>query len=924
MSPMKNLTSFILFLFIGCLSTVGQNLYPPIRNYKIFDYNAASNNWGLSTSEDGELFSANNAGLLHFNGEEWKLNTLPSKTTIRSVAAIKDKVYTGSYEEFGFWKKDSLGILQYTSLTHLIKNHEFTSEEFWQIIPFNNSIVFRSFSKVYVYKDNKITVVKSDIIVNNITAHNNKIIVAGGDDGLFWLNGETLEALPLKDSFSFVDKTVVDMVTFNNGLLIGTKLSGCYFIKDGKITEWASTINDTLKQYQLNKIVVLDQKNIAFGTIKNGLFLYNNYTKTYKSINREVGLQNNTILAMIVFKNQLWLGLDNGIDHIQLDHPITYYTDFTGVLGTVYDIATYNNKVYLGSNTGLYYVDNNKLHFVKGTQGHVWDIAIVDNELFCGHNTGTFKLNEDGVIKVSNISGGYQIEKIPERNSSFLQGTYTGIAKYSKDDTNNWLVTKLKGFDLPVKKLCFEDNKTLWVAHPYKGFYKLKLNSTYDSVISSKEYNGDNAPNKYNVKLYNIKNQIVFYSQGDWFKYDPILDKIVTLKEFDSFKNNELLYYNNDHFWFIDNEKSKKITYTNFKEDNIIIENQSLKKRIIPEAENIIKVNDSTYYFSLVDGYSKINFNKLNSQLKDNNRLPTPKLISFKGKQSTYAISSKNITLPYKDARNITLKIASPGIIHPKYYYSLDGKNAQFAELDKGFISFQNLSYGDYTLEVFGVGIDNKKSAPNVINFTIKAPWYLSVPAILIYCLLVITVIIIIRKYNKYKLNLKHNKLKEHLQKEQDEKIALLEKEKLAKEIKLKQKELANTTLNIAKKNEIILDVKTLLVQNKDKFTNQQRYKSFMKRLNNSVNNKEDWKRFEMNFKELHSDFFENLLKQYPKLTPKDLKLCAYLKMNLSTKEIAPLMAITIRGVEIHRYRLRKKLNIDSSENISNFLITFK
>lgn len=617
--------------FYWLLYTVGQNLYPPIRNYKIFDYNAASNNWGgLSTSEDGELFSANNAGLLHFNGEEWKLNTLPSKTTIRSVAAIKDKVYTGSYEEFGFWKKDSLGILQYTSLTQLIKNHEFTSEEFWQIIPFNNSIVFRSFSKVYVYKDNKITVVKSDIIVNNITAHNNKIIVAGGDDGLFWLNGETLEALPLKDSFSFVDKTVVDMVTFNNGLLIGTKLSGCYFIKDGKITEWASTINDTLKQYQLNKIVVLDQKNIAFGTIKNGLFLYNNYTKTYKSINREVGLQNNTILAMIVFKDQLWLGLDNGIDHIQLDHPITYYTDFTGVLGTVYDIATYNNKVYLGSNTGLYYVDNNKLHFVKGTQGHVWDIAIVDNELFCGHNTGTFKLNEDGVIKVSNISGGYQIEKIPERNSSFLQGTYTGIAKYSKDDTNNWLVTKLKGFDLPVKKLCFEDNKTLWVAHPYKGFYKLKLNSTYDSIISSKEYNGDNAPNKYNVKLYNIKNQIVFYSQGDWFKYDPILDKIVTLKEFDSFKNNELLYYNNDHFWFIDNEKSKKITYTNFKEDNIIIENQSLKKRIIPEAENIIKVNDSTYYFSLVDGYSKINFNKLNSQLKDNNRLPTLSLLALK------------------------------------------------------------------------------------------------------------------------------------------------------------------------------------------------------------------------------------------------------------------------------------------------------
>ncbi|MGJ8733077.1 MAG: Two component regulator three Y domain-containing protein, partial [Cellulophaga sp.] len=393
---------------------------------------------------------------------------------------------------------------------------------------------------------------------------------------------------------------------------------------------------------------------------------------------------------------------------------------------------------------------------------------------------------------------------------------------------------------------------------------------------------------------------------------------------FGSFKNNELLYYNNDHFWFIDNENSKKITYTNFKEDNIIIENQSLKKRIIPEAENIIKVNDSTFYFTLVDGYSQINFNKLNNQLKDNNRLPVPKLISFNGKENSYPIHTKSITLPYKDSRNITVKIASSGIMHPKYYYSLNGKDAQFAELNNGLISFQNLGYGSYALEVFGVGIDNKKSVPNNINFTIKAPWYLSGPAILIYFLLTIVCVILIRKYNKYKLNIKHNKLKERLQHEQDEKIALLEKEKLAKEVKIKQKELANTTLNIAKKNEIILDLKNLLTQNKDKFPNQQRYKSFMKRLNNSVNNKEDWKRFEMNFKELHSDFFENLLKQYPKLTPKDLKLCAYLKMNLSTKEIAPLMAITIRGVEIHRYRLRKKLNIDSSENISNFLITFK
>src|SRR5680860_869436 len=165
---MKCIKHLILALSMP-LAMGGQNLLPPIHNYKIHEYNAASKNWGLAANENGELFVANNKGLLHFNGEEWTLYQLPNKTVIRSVAYIKGKVYTGSYEEFGYWEKDKTGALRYTSLTHLIKDHAFTSEEFWQILPYKDSIVFRSFSGIYIYKNDSITIVDSDIIVVNIT-----------------------------------------------------------------------------------------------------------------------------------------------------------------------------------------------------------------------------------------------------------------------------------------------------------------------------------------------------------------------------------------------------------------------------------------------------------------------------------------------------------------------------------------------------------------------------------------------------------------------------------------------------------------------------------------------------------------------------------------------------------------------------------
>lgn len=914
----------LYFLVLLCpILLNGQNLLPPIYNYPIFEYNAASQNWGVDVNDQGELYVANNKGLLHFNGEQWELYKLPNKTVIRSVAYINKRIYTGSYEEIGYWQENIKGKLEYTSLTHQITGHTFSSEEFWQIIPEGDNVVFRSFSRIYRYNSNSIEVINPKSVVTQIAAYKNKVLVAGNPEGICVLKDDKL--IPLPNQEKIRNQPIIDLAQIEEGLLIATKQNGYFIWNENGMKPWGKEISQELSLQQLNKIISLSNGKIAFGTIKNGVYLYDPKTKVIERINRQTGLQNNTVLSLMENKEQLWVGMDNGLDRIQLNTPISYYTDYTGIVGTVYDMAFYKGIMYLGSNTGVYYLSDDELTFVKGSQGHVWDLKVIGDDLICGHNSGTYKVDRDQFEPIYKYSGGYQMIKIPEKEDSFLQGTYNGLLYYNRMGNSSWEARSIPGLNFPVKQLCFESPTTVWAAHPYKGLFRIKIGQEYDQIKPEdiQIFSSKDIPNIYNVKVYNIKNQIVIRSEGKWFKYDPIVGKISPFDDFNAYADNDLVYYDEKYFWFIDNEGAKEITITDLKNEYFTIAANQLVKRLVPDSENVIRLNDNEYFLTLGDGFSKINMSNLKKFL-GKNFIPSPQLSYVKDQLSSYPINGGAIQIEFKSSREITVQVASPMLVKPRFFYRLTGAEEQSAFTDQGTLKFQNLPFGKYELSVSTVNINNNKSEPIVITFQIAPPWYWSNASVIFYVVLLIGLLLLIRRYNKRKLVKEHLRLKERMQKEQEERLLELEKEKFAKEIKLKQKELAGSILNVTKKNELILELKSILLLNKEKFGNQKRYKSFIKKLDDSINNDEDWKKFEINFKELHEDFFEKLLQSYPDLTPKDLKLCAYLKMNHSSKEIAPLMGISTRGVEIHRYRLRKKLDLEADQNITNFLITFK
>jgi DNA-binding CsgD family transcriptional regulator len=159
-------------------------------------------------------------------------------------------------------------------------------------------------------------------------------------------------------------------------------------------------------------------------------------------------------------------------------------------------------------------------------------------------------------------------------------------------------------------------------------------------------------------------------------------------------------------------------------------------------------------------------------------------------------------------------------------------------------------------------------------------------------------------------INLKNEKLEVEVEKEK----ALIER---------KNSEMANFALQVTQKNEILSDVKKRLLVESIKVNPQSKIEieKIIQTIDKDMEPGIDWDQFELHFDQVHGDFIKRLKNKYPQLTPNDLRMCAYLRMNISTKEIAPLMRISVRGVEISRYRLRKKLNLDRSVSLTDYIL---
>lgn len=924
-----------LWILTICFCSLGQEL-PPIMKFSPTTYKAGNQNWMISQDKNKFLFFANNEGLLEHNGTDWLLYPTPNETIIRSVKVIQDKIYTGCYMDFGYWKRASNGILEYTSLTPKIKSKILDDEQFWNILEFGKWVVFQSLNQIFIYntQTENFQIVNPKNPIFKAYVVDKSIYFQTVSNGLFEIeNGKS--KLVSKETF-FIQNKIVALLKKSNSLLIVTQFNGIYEYKDKSVQKWITDSDSNLNESSIYCAQKSSTNGIILGTVSNGIFIIDSNGKTEYHITQNKGISNNTALSLFEDGEQnLWVGLDNGINCINLASPIRSYSDETGILGTVYCSALYQNNLYIGTNQGLFYkrTGEDSFQFITGTKGQVWSLFVHDNTLLCGHDAGTFQIVNNKALPIFNESGTWKFEVKLENPNQIVQGNYYGLSLLERINGRWVFKNKINGFDYSSKYFEWLSKNEILVSHEYKGIFKLKINPENSKVIQFETFQSPNKGKnagltKYNNKIYycNKEGFYVFNPSKNSFFRDVKLSKITENNEYISGK---LMPDNSNRLWFF---SRNYINYFSFGKLTPELEHHAIP---IPSSltnsmlgyENITQLSDSQYLIGTTDGYYSINIDELTF---NNYLVHLTNISTNKQNESLISIPLATDGNFKFDENNFTFSYTVPEYnkyIMAEFQYLLKGVQNEWSEWSgKSTVNFKNLQPGTYTFSVRAKIGNSVTENTEKYTFTILKPWYLTNTALVIYTILLLIMAYFINKaYQKYyykqqeKLIEENNRLLEIKELETEQELMRIKNQQLEQDFENKNKELAASTMSLIKKNELLAMIKDDL---KNSESGSKNLKSVISTINKNINEEDTWNVFVDAFNNADKDFLKKIKHAHPSLTPNDLRLTAYLRLNLSSKEIAPLLNISVRSVEIKRYRLRKKMDLPHEKGLVEYILS--
>ena len=953
---------FLVFLFISASAQIG---IPDVKNFSSSDYKGGTQNWKIDQDKNGIMYFANNEGLLSFDGKHWKLYPLPHKTIVRSLKVMADgKIYVGGQDEIGYFFPDYNGYLKFRSLKERIPIQDRELQDVWSIESSSDEIFFRTNSKILHLKNGTFNIYKTKSIWASLNIINGKIYAQDAKDGLFIFKNNTWEHLIASDVLGNI--SIKSILPYSKDtLLITTTKNGLMLLSNNQVFS-PKKINQT---FYLNNKISGATNTIngwyALSTVSSGCVIIDKNGKIIQKFNYKDGLQKDNVRSIFTDKNQnLWLGLDDGIDFIAFNNAIKYIYPDKDKQTSSYGTQILDSHLYVGTSNGLFFspltstdgdLSFNKNSFVEipNTQQQIWNLNVINKQLLVANEDGASVIKDNEVKSLYKIPGTWMFQSLSNYSptNEIVAGTYNGLIFLNFEKNQFITKTNAKGPNESLRFIVYDNNENVvWASHPYRGIYKFTLSNSKQDVEKTNIYTSkDGLPSSLSNYIARIKNRIVVSTIKGLYEFDNKTQQFIYSETFKPIFGKMVIEYlkedNYGNIWFVTDKKVGVVDFSRKQKgkDFDIVYFPELTSKTVAGFENIYPFNLQNIFIGANKGIIHINYqNYLKNIQPLSVNLTLVKIVGDKdstlfggyflsdgkanetqGKEQQYKLAYQNNSLHFEYASTLFEQQNSI-----EFSYQLEGFDKSWSPWsNKSEKDYTNLPSGSYTFKIKARNNLGGESA--IINYklTILPAWYQTWWFYLIcfigVCFLVY--LIILRQKRKYQ------KAEEYLQKEhllaieQNEKeIVKLRNENLEAEVNFKNKELATTTMHLMQRGKLISKIKEELVpivKTDNVEESPEEFKKILSLINDADRADTDWEHFAVHFDHVHANFLSKLKEKIPSLSANDLKLCAYLKMNLTSKEIAQLMSVTVRAVEVSRYRLRKKLDVSSETNLFDYLM---
>lgn len=899
-----------------------------ITNYNYKNYKGGIQNWGITISPEQVLYAGNNNGLLKYNGNDWTLLEPGERGTVRAVHCIGNRIYTAGDNNIGYWEYAPNGRIVYTSLLPLVNKLGIKGETFWSIGETEDKIYFHSFGNIICYDGNNMDYLVKDDCCTALYQTGGKLFTQKCGGALMQVLGNKLEMF-CDDKMLLDGDTKFMFQTADNEYIIGQSDGKIYTLKNRTAALLFQLENENHIPVRIDCGNIWKDKLLAIGTIGDGLFLINlkNGQQTHY---RSSQLQDLNIHSLcFANENFLWLSLDNGISSIILQ-PATYLWKTNTDIGTFFDAAYFNGKTYVASNQGIYLYeeDGKKMQ----TSMYPLQFCNLKNELLCGTTTQLFKMTTKSPYfePFCNINGVRQFEYMADQGDEYIfLRSYSGIALLEYKD-NTWKYRSLLMDTEDYANILPENLYTVWAIHPEKGIFRLRINKELNQVTGFDNFSDiDGYANYSRISLVKVEDKILFGTPKGIYLFDIAgknfrkqeklskeirnTDKLQSIKP--AYKNDIWVATDEELFLYhIADLSAELMMHWPFVDNELMLYDKHY---------NLKSINDSITFVSTCEGTTVINSKMVNRCAAHPYPLQIETFCFNDYDNNTFYVDfhQQEIELP-NTATHITIQVTTGlGTHATSISYRLPGVTNEWSSWQtSGTIYFTNLSSGAYQLEI-------KDSNQNtlVIPILVSPPLYKRTWMISLYilALLIITAgIVTIISERKRKRLLKQY---EEEQRKHAEELQHQAYEQLQEKVRNQESELKNRMRFLTQKQELLDAISTEVETQKnelgDRYPNKL-YQRLMKIIQEGATEKDKLLSFENYFVEVHYEFMLRMQKVYPDLSPSELKFCCLIRANLSTKEISVIMGIALRSVELKKYRLKRKLNLDQDSSLTSYILS--